>query len=101
LQRTHEIRLRRAPLPDHDPQDTYTEGQVLALEWLLGAAESTPLTLRPGGDPEDAREVDREADLAMDMLQGRATMDMRGRHFVAGVEFALMWVRHQTVDPEL
>jgi hypothetical protein len=79
----------------------YTEGQVAALRWLSEPAASSPLTLSPGKDPEDVREIDREADLATDMLHGRVPMDLRGRSFVAGVEFALMWARYQTVDPEL
>jgi hypothetical protein len=35
------------------------------------------------------------------MLHGRAVMDLRGRSYVAGVEFALRWVRYETVDDEL
>jgi hypothetical protein len=101
LRQDHLEWLSWSPRPNHDPEDTYTEGQMLALEWLLGAVESTPLTLRAGIDPEDVREIDREADHATDMLQGRTAMDLRGKSFVAGVEFALMWVRYQTVDPEL
>jgi hypothetical protein len=79
----------------------YAQGQVAALDWLLGHTKATPLTLRPGANPEDVREIDRDADRATDMLQGRTPMDLRGQHFVAGVEFVLMWARYQTVDPEL
>jgi hypothetical protein len=101
LRQEHVVRLARSPLPDRDPQDTYTGGQIIALEWLLGVVDSTPLTLRPGIDPQDVCEVDREADRATEMLQIRVPMDLRGRHFAAGVEFALMWARYQTVDAEL
>lgn len=101
LRREHVVRLGRSPLPDYDPRDTYTYGQILALEWLLGVVDSTPLTLRPGVDPQDVREIDRESGRATDMLRMQVSMDLRGRHLVAGVEFALMWARYQTVDDEL
>jgi hypothetical protein len=101
LRGEHSEWLSWTPRPEHDPHDTYTVGQILALEWLLGFADSTPLTLRPSVDPVDVREIDREADRATDMLQGRVPMDLRGKSFVAGVEFALMWARYETIDPEL
>jgi hypothetical protein len=101
LRRNHEIRLGRVPPADHDPRDTYTEGQLVALDWLLGLENLSPLTLQLGPRAEDAREIDGEADLAADMLHGRAVMDLRGRSYVAGVEFALRWVRYETVDDEL
>jgi hypothetical protein len=71
------------------------------LDWLLAASVPTPLTRRSDLDPADVLEIDREADRATDMLQGRTPMDLRGQHFVAGVEFVLMWVRYQTVDAQL
>ena len=77
-------------------EDPYTRGELAALGWVLGTAGVAPLTGQTGVDVADTWAVANEQYLATNMLYRRAEMDRRGRHYVSGVEAALMWVRCQT-----
>jgi hypothetical protein len=76
--------------------EPYTRGQLAALAWVLGTAETSPLTGQAGIDVADTWAVANEQYLATNMLYRRVEMDRRGNDYVSGVEVALMWVRHQT-----
>lgn len=76
--------------------ESYTRGKLTALEWVLGTAETSPLTGRLGVDVTDRWALGRDQYLATDMLYGHAELDRRGREYVVGVEHALMWVRQET-----
>jgi hypothetical protein len=95
-----EHQRRRLPRQNTaDPYDTNTLGQIAALTWVSGEAEEAPLTGQVGVDVSDQWAITREQIHATEMLQGRAPQDRRGRHYISGVEHALMWVLYESVTP--
>lgn len=66
-------------------------GILAALGWVLGDAETSPLSGKTGVDVTDPETLDRERRPATRMLHGEEPMDPRGRKYVSGVETALMW----------
>lgn len=72
------------------------DGELAALEWVVGERNVAPLTSRVDVDVADPWELDRERSLATDMLQLQAEMDRRGDRYVSGVESTLMWILGQT-----
>ena len=68
------------------------DGELAALEWVLGLADQSPVTASAGADVTVREELDRERRAATDMLYGRIPAHRAGAMYISGVEETLMWI---------